>query len=359
MVKRALFMFCVAATCVAVDRAAADERRIILFRTAAPLDEESAEWVVPIHGWVFDPEERSLLRGATLRLLRRALDDDENREPPAIFKSRARPFLVDNLEDQRVTIRIGQTSTVMKPTDGGGHFSGEIRVPAGEAAKLAQQGKLLLVATDPAARPTAALGEALLVPPRGLSVISDVDDTVRVSNVLDRRKLIDSTFYRVFEAAPGMADLYRRWAGQGAAFHWLSASPWQLYPALLQFQADEKFPPAVMHLNRFRVKDSSFWSLMTGPLRSKPPMIDAILGQFPGRRFILVGDSGQKDPEIYGAIFRGHPGRIAAIYIRNVTGEKPDGERFAKVFDGVPPERWRVFDDPAALPDLPAVDAGK
>ncbi len=41
---------------------------------------------------------------------------------------------------------------------------------------------------------------------------------------------------------------------------------------------------------------------------------------------MLIGDSGQKDPEVYGTIVREHPGRIRAVYIRDVTGARRDRE---------------------------------
>ena len=60
---------------------------------------------------------------------------------------------------------------------------------------------------------------------------------------------------------------------------------------------------------------------------------------------MLIGDSGEDDPEVYAESLRRHPMQIARIYIRNVTGAKRDDERFAKVFAGVDAARWVLFDD--------------
>jgi phosphatidate phosphatase APP1 len=68
---------------------------------------------------------------------------------------------------------------------------------------------------------------------------------------------------------------------------------------------------------------------------------------FPKRRFILVGDSGEKDPEIYGALARSQPGRIVGIFIRDVTGDA--AARYEAAFRGVPRETWAVFKDPAEV----------
>jgi phosphatidate phosphatase APP1 len=68
--------------------------------------------------------------------------------------------------------------------------------------------------------------------PRGLSVFSDIDDTIRVSHVQDRAALLRGTFLEPFRPVRGMAALYRAWSDDGAQFHYLSATPWQLYVAL-------------------------------------------------------------------------------------------------------------------------------
>ena len=69
------------------------------------------------------------------------------------------------------------------------------------------------------------------------------------------------------------------------------------------------------------------------------------------RTLVLIGDSGERDPEIYGYIARKYPKRIHRIFIRAVKGEQGDHERFLKAFVDLPREKWLVFTDP--LSDLP------
>ena len=70
-----------------------------------------------------------------------------------------------------------------------------------------------------------------------------------------------------------------------------------------------------------------------------------MLAKFPERNFILIGDSGEADPEIYGDIARRHPGRVRAILIRNVTAERADAPRYVDgAFRDLPPDLWLVFD---------------
>ena len=76
----------------------------------------------------------------------------------------------------------------------------------------------------------------------------------------------------------------------------------------------------------------------------------ALLKDYPERTFILVGDSGEKDPEFYADVMQRHPARIERVFIRNVTNAKPDDARFAKVFSGIDAARWQLFLSPDDLP---------
>jgi hypothetical protein len=69
------------------------------------------------------------------------------------------------------------------------------------------------------------------------------------------------------------------------------------------------------------------------------------------RSLVLVGDSGEIDPEIYGSVARMYPKRIRRIFIRAVKGEKGTEDRFLKAFKDVPREKWMLFTDP--IRDLP------
>ncbi len=62
----------------------------------------------------------------------------------------------------------------------------------------------------------------------GISVISDIDDTIKISQVLSKRRLLKHTFYSYFKPVDGMSELYQKWYEQNCQFHYVSASPWQL-----------------------------------------------------------------------------------------------------------------------------------
>jgi phosphatidate phosphatase APP1 len=97
-------------------------------------------------------------------------------------------------------------------------------------------------------------------------------------------------------------------------------------------------------------------NLTQGTQAYKVDRIQKVHEQFPKRKFILIGDSTQTDPEAYGEVYRMFPKWIGAIYIRRVTGvsEMDEGkknapERFTKAFEDVPDNVWYVFDDPSEL----------
>jgi phosphatidate phosphatase APP1 len=195
-------------------------------------------------------------------------------------------------------------------------------------------------------------GRAHLLAPEGWSVVSDIDDTIKDSNVLDKRELIRNTFLRDFKPVDGMADAYTAWARGGAAFHYVSASPWQLYPPLAEFLEQQRFPSGSFQLRHFRIQDGSAWAMLHASQEYKLAAITELLARFPRRKFILVGDTGEHDPEVYGETARRHPGRVQLIAVRNITNEALANARLTAAFQGVPSANVRLFNDAAALPSL-------
>ncbi len=149
-----------------------------------------------------------------------------------------------------------------------------------------------------------------------------------------------------------MADAYRGWAESGAAFHNVSSSPWQLYPALWYFLEAEVFLPGSVHLKTVHLRDRTIFDLFAGSEAHKIPAIEPLLDAYPRRRIVMVGDTGESDPEIYGAFTRRFPDRIVHVLVRAVSPGGDTAERYHAAFDGVPEHRWTAFDDPQALADI-------
>jgi phosphatidate phosphatase APP1 len=122
-----------------------------------------------------------------------------------------------------------------------------------------------------------------------------------------------------------------------------------------EFLNNSGFPRRSMSLKHFRFTDSTLMNLFQKGIETKPAQITPIVQTFPLRRFVLVGDSGQEDPEVYAAMMRRFPDQIERVYIRNITQAAPTDARFSNVFMGIDPHKWRLFVDPATL-ELPAIN---
>lgn len=305
-------------------------------------------WEVEWQGVVFEPERR----GLTLFALRRALGLANVRMTPEeekVFAQRSRLFLVDHERRKTIRARAGEQEWRLGRSGADGRFGARVFLGSNQIASSWFVGPnridVPLNLADGDRRPL--VGEVHLVGRLGLSVISDIDDTIKVSEVLDRDALLRNTFCRPFVAVPGMGETYRGWAEQhGVVFHYVSASPWQLYEPLNAFVRSNAFPAGTFHLKQFRLKDRSVLDLLASPEKYKLGAIEPILRQFPERRFVLIGDSGEKDPEIYATVMRRYPKQIAMILIRDVTNEAAGSQRYQRTFRGLDRDRWRIFDDP-------------
>ncbi len=322
---------------------AADEELRLFPALAYP---DTKGWEVHIRAWVYEPELHSWWRALTLRALRRALGLPKDSEHNATFVTRARPFLADNERGKRIVVEIAGESYSLPPTAANGHSQALLRLPKEALQGAPTEAQAQLRPGDP--RSFSAPIRSL--DPGGLSVISDIDDTLRISEVRETRALLANTFLRPFVAVPGIAATFRAWADQGAAFHYVSASPWHLNDPLRRFFADIALPEGSFHLKAFRWTDRSFLSLFQDPREYKLRTIEPLLGAAPERRAVLVGDSGEADPEAYADLYRRHPEQVLHIFIRDVSAESPAAARYRTTFDGVPAERWTVFRDASTLP---------
>ncbi len=325
------------------------DESILFFPTAARLSEDGAAWQVPVHAWVFEMELNSLWRRPLLNGLVEALGLEGDAADSEVFRARARWFLADNERGKAVTVTLSEDTRPLGLTRANGHLRGEVRLQRITDAAEQQSFWLSYTAELPAGDSRVFRGETLFVPPQGLSVISDIDDTIKISQVRDKKALLRNSFLEPFRAVPGMAAAYARLAEADAVFHYVSSSPWQLYPPLAAFLDQAGFPRGSFHLRDFRLKDESFFNLFKSSQVTKPPVIEGLLAAYPQRRFVLIGDSGEVDPEIYGEIARRHPARIAAIYIRRVTPGDRNAERYGAAFAGLPDELWALFDDPRTI----------
>jgi phosphatidate phosphatase APP1 len=159
-------------------------------------------------------------------------------------------------------------------------------------------------------------------------IISDIDDTVMVTGVAHKLLMLWRLFAKPGASRvpfPGVAAFYRALhAGatgdQQNPMLYVSRAPWTIYPELDRFFALHRIPIGpVLQLRDWGI--SFHHPLPRRQQRHKLDVIEQMLALYPDLPFVLLGDSGQHDPEVYAEVARNHPRRIQAVYIRDVTGD--------------------------------------
>lgn len=232
-----------------------------------------------------------------------------------------------------VHIRMGETQATIE-TDRDGYFQAHIELTHTIPAEAIWHSAKLQVVADTA---TISAETEVYIPPANtdLIVISDIDDTVMYTGVANKLKM----FYRLFmekaqerTAFPGVAALYRALYGgvegnRKRPMLYVSRGPWSIYEVLELFFNLNRIPAGpVLFLREWGISLKRPW-----PRKAEDHKIEVIcnmLALYNDLPFILIGDSGQHDPEIYTEIVRVYPERVRAIYIRRV---KEDPERDAAI----------------------------
>src|SRR5882672_11174352 len=201
------------------------DQEIVFFPALGHLVDGGKSWELEIHGCVYEPDQRRV----ALALLRETLDLKHVQMNPAesaLFAERARLFMVDHKRGKKIVIRIASKQFVLGKSRPDGQFSGVVRVPVAEV-KTDADPALRIRAMLPPGDHRAFAGELNLFADTGIAVISDIDDTIKITQVRDRNATLRNTFLEPFRPVPGMPEVYRGWAEKsGAQFCYVSASPW-------------------------------------------------------------------------------------------------------------------------------------
>jgi phosphatidate phosphatase APP1 len=327
---------------------------VLFFPTYARPRSEGESWEVCVHGWIFGREESSFLRKAVLGMLRRTLNLGHDETKSQLLQERMEPFLTTDVAETRLAVAIGDEVYELAASESNGHVTGMLSIPASVVDDVSMQtadGTSWLPYRVSGRRQSAreVAGSVQLVPDQGVSVVSDIDDTIKVTDVGNRQELLANTFVREFRSVPGMADVYRRWASAGVCLHYVSSSPWQLFEPLYELLDRDGFPLGSMELREFRLSDRRSFQNIEGSREQKQALVSQLLARFPQRSFVLVGDAGEQDPEMYVDLYRKHPHQVRQICIRNINDEAADSERYQQAFAKLPRDRWMLFDDAAEL----------
>ncbi|KAK0905484.1 hypothetical protein LTR91_025132 [Friedmanniomyces endolithicus] len=161
--------------------------------------------------------------------------------------------------------------------------------------------------------------EVQITEPRGVSVISDIDDTVKHSAIsAGVAEVVRNAFIRDLGdlTIEGVREWYTTMHDMGVQVHYVSNSPWQMYPILTSYFKMARLPMGTVHLKHYTGLLSGIFEPVA---ERKKSSIDKILRDFPDRKFILIGDSGVADLEVYTDTAMENPGRVIGIFIRDVT----------------------------------------
>ena len=166
----------------------------------------------------------------------------------------------------------------------------------------------------------------IMIPPADAEygIISDIDDTIIQSSATNFLQMGKTLLLRnVYTRLPfaGVTEFYKalqlgRNGKRNNPFFYVSSSPWNLYDLLTDFMDLHQIPGGPLLLRDFGLQSDTF--IQHDYLSHKFKAIADILATYPHLNFVLIGDAGEKDPPIYLEVIKQFPGRILAVYIRDM-----------------------------------------
>jgi len=239
----------------------------------------------------------------------------------AAVRRTLRNFVTDELPG--VPLRVGVAgANVVAVTDAEGYFLAHLRPDPDKLARAWTSGTVELCGEYRGLTGSyiAPLEVRVPGPNARFGILSDIDDTILETGVQRVGQMIRQTFTGsalTRTPFPGAADLYRDLAAGVNPVFYVSSSPWNLHAFLVAFLRHRGFPMGSVLL-RDLLGTAAGREQKTGRIRE-------ILDLHPHLPFVLLGDSGEKDPEIYADTVRAYPGRILAVFIREVRLDPGDG----------------------------------
>jgi phosphatidate phosphatase APP1 len=303
-------------------------------------------WTVPIKVWVHKQRRLDFL---TDDLIRSLLDDDEGGFVPSeqeVIRCRecVADFITDDDSGEEVSI-VDEDGRELygfpSKTDFNGLVEGEFTLPDRPPGWITIKARVDQWWPQPDYE---GRGRVRLLEPEGKSVVSDIDDTIKVSEIPAGTGIVlRNTFLRDYVVAEGMLNDFYSVQGDDVSFHYVSGSPWQLFRLLHAFLVEKSgFPEGTFHMKSLQKSPLDPRSFI-GDLRNfiagkeytkemKVEEISELMRNLPGRRFTLIGDSGELDPEAFTELRETFGGQVEKIIIRDVVNAREkDKKRFAKV----------------------------
>jgi phosphatidate phosphatase APP1 len=329
---------------IAINAFLFDKEGLFLVPSVAFRDHASvSDWILYNQGWYYKGNRvQALLMEKSLELIvQKDLD-----------KNRIKMFTAEGKGKKSLCIT-GLTRSMCTKTDDEGRIQNTFTMTNQEIELFRRPNGKLLYQTSVVNKNIQALGEIYLCDDHGITFISDIDDTIKITGVTSSTETLINTFSGEFKAVPGMAEIYRTWAKEyNATFAYLTASPDQLYPFLREFFDREQFPSGSAHMRHYTWFDVNFiqFFISSNYIQKKTEVLEMFLKNTRNRTFILLGDIFQKDPDIYANIYAQYPNRIAKIFIRKYVNDIVGQQRLETVFKDIPKQKWTTFETGADLP---------
>jgi phosphatidate phosphatase APP1 len=319
----------------------------VLYSSYAYLHPRRPVWRIQVQGRLYSDRAASLTQRLLLRGLERKLKLTPEQAQGELFRSRVAGFMTSPEGGLRIQLQNnGQLFKLRSTSKSSGLFQGRLDIPRDRF-----DGSQTSISLSTWGDFRSTEGKVFLAGASGISVVSDIDDTIKLTEVTSRSRMLSRTFLEDFAPIHGMAKVYQHWAQQGGLFHYVSSSPWQIYGPLQEYLLTHGFPEGTMHLKWFRLRDEFLkrWRIIRR--KGKAGVIAAMIKRMPYRRFLLIGDSGERDPEIYAKIARRFPYQVVGCLIRNLEERPVDQSRFdtlKKKFGLVP---FHLFREPSEIID--------
>ncbi|KAJ6132684.1 hypothetical protein N7471_007899 [Penicillium samsonianum] len=164
---------------------------------------------------------------------------------------------------------------------------------------------------------------AYLVPPTGLTIISDIDDILRVTKIYEPEQGLINSFARPFTSWEDMTEIYRNWSISlpDTHFHYLTTTPEQITRNYMEF-IYKNYPGGSFDTRPLNFSDVS------ATLSIRKFLLQKIFETFPERKFVLVADTSNSDVmRDYPKLATDFPGQVQCIFLRNTSATDP-GDKF-------------------------------
>ncbi|MCJ1273415.1 hypothetical protein MMC21_001206 [Puttea exsequens] len=195
---------------------------------------------------------------------------------------------------------------------------------------------------------------AYLVPDTGLTVISDIDDILRVTKIYQPKEGLTNSFVLPFTPWMNMPDIYANWSRSipNFHFHYLTTTPEQITRNYMDF-IYKTYPGGSFDTRPLNFSDVS------ATLSIRKFLLEKIFQTYPHRKFVLVADTSNSDVmKDYPAMATEFPGQVQCIFLRN-TSSTDSSDKFpydTKGFQGLSNNTYMFFNVPDDLTHLDIIN---